>query len=52
MTRPPDDQYAGLPQRIAYLIDPEGVIRASYEVTDVDGFAAQVVTDLEALRQG
>lgn len=50
VTRAPDDQYADLPKRIAYLIDPEGVIRASHEVTDVSGFAAQVLSDLESLK--
>lgn len=50
VTRDPDDERAALPQRIAYLIDPGGVIRKSYEVTDVDGFAAHVLGDLEAFR--
>lgn len=50
VTRAPDDQYAALPQRIAYLIDPDGVIRKAYEVTDVNSFAAQVLTDVRALQ--
>lgn len=51
VTRPPDDERAGFAQRIAYLIDPDGTIRRSYEVTDVEGFAAQVLADLQTLRQ-
>jgi peroxiredoxin len=50
VTREPDDQYADLPKRIAYLIDPEGVIRTSHEVTDVSGFASQVLSDLASLQ--
>jgi peroxiredoxin len=37
-------------KRIAYLIDPEGVIRKPYEVKDVNAFAATVLEDLRALR--
>lgn len=48
--RGPDDKFPDFAKRIAYVIDPEGAIRKSYEVTDVGGFAAQVVADLEALR--
>ena len=35
--------------RNTFLIDPQGVIRKAYEVTDTEGFAAQVLTDLSAL---
>ncbi len=52
VVRPPDDARPELPLRIAYLIDPEGVIRRSYEVTDTAGFAAAVLDDLGELRQG
>ncbi len=48
--RPADDEYAEYPKRIAYLIDPEGTIRRSYDVTDVSGFAGAVLADLAALR--
>jgi thioredoxin-dependent peroxiredoxin len=48
-TRPADDGRAGFAQRIAYLIDPEGTIERAYEVTDVGGFAATVIADLESL---
>lgn len=47
--RPADDQYADYAMRIAYLIDPEGTIRRSYEVSDVQGFAAGVLNDLVEL---
>lgn len=49
VTRAPDDERAGLPERIAYLIDPDGVVRIAYEVTDVEGFAGRVLRDLEEL---
>lgn len=48
--RPADDEYADYPMRLAYLIDPEGTIRRSYDVTDVNGFADVVLADLAALR--
>lgn len=51
VVRPPDDQRAGFALRIAYLIDPDGVIAKSYEVSDVDGFAALVLDDLGQLQQ-
>jgi peroxiredoxin len=47
--REPDDPYGALPQRIAYLIDPDGLIRQSYLVKDVDGFAGQVLDDIRRL---
>jgi peroxiredoxin Q/BCP len=51
VTRPAGDERAGFAQRIAYLIDPEGVIRKTYEVTDTGGFAEQVLGDLQVLQQ-
>jgi thioredoxin-dependent peroxiredoxin len=48
--RPDDDPLASLPLRVSYLIDPEGVIRRAYAVTDTAGHAAEVLGDLEALR--
>lgn len=35
-------------KRVAYLIDPDGVISRAYQVSDIAGFAAQVVSDLAA----
>ena len=49
VTRPADDERANFALRIAYLIDPEGIIRRAYEVTDVSTFAAQVLDDLHSL---
>ena len=49
-TRDPDDQYAALPRRVSFLIDPEGIIRRTYEVTDTAAHADEVLADLDALR--
>ena len=46
--REPGSPYADFPQRISYLIDPDGVIRRGYEVTDPAGHAGDVLSDLEA----
>jgi peroxiredoxin len=43
---PPDSDWRDYAMRIAYLIDPEGVIRHAYEVTDTAGFAEAVLADL------
>tara|TARA_B100000686_G_C16426918_1_gene780073 strand:+ start:315 stop:782 length:468 start_codon:yes stop_codon:yes gene_type:complete len=42
------DRFAGMPKRITYLIDPEGVIRESYEVahTDISSHPHSVLADL------
>ena len=48
--RDPDADFSDFAKRVAYLIDPDGVIRQSYEVKDTEGFAAQVLADLEAAR--
>ena len=44
--RPPDDPVPAWPRRISYLVDPEGVIRRSYVVTDTAGHAGVVLADL------
>jgi peroxiredoxin Q/BCP len=44
-----EERYAGFPQRVSYLIDPEGLIRKAYRVADVSGHAAEVLRDLAAL---
>jgi peroxiredoxin len=51
VVRDPSEQYANFPRRYSYLIDPDGVIRRSYDVTDVAGHAAAVLADVEALQQ-
>ena len=37
-------------KRVAYLIDPEGVIRKAYAVGDVNTFAGEVLADLSRLQ--
>ena len=52
--RQPGEQYQeyGLPRRVTYLIDPEGVIRNAYnaeaEGVDLAQHAAQVLEDIKA----
>ncbi len=46
----PDEKYPDFPRRISYLIDPSGIIRRSYEVTDVAGHADEVLADLASLQ--
>lgn len=48
--RPADDPYPDFPRRISYLIDPDGVIRRSYEVADVAAHADDVLADLAELQ--
>jgi peroxiredoxin len=50
VVREPDHKYAGFPERFSYLIRPDGVIAKAYNVTDVGGHAAEVLTDLAALK--
>ena len=49
VVREGDERYAGFPQRISYLIDPEGLIRKAYRVADVAAHAGEVLADLAAL---
>jgi len=48
--RPDDDPYASMPKRVSFLIDPDGVIRRTYEVKDTAAHADEVLADLDALR--
>jgi len=48
--RDPGATYAEFPNRISYLIDPDGVIQRAYAVTDVAGHANEVIADLEELQ--
>ncbi len=50
VVRPIGHQYADYPERISYLIDPDGVIRRSYAVHDVAGHAGAVIADLNVLQ--
>jgi thioredoxin-dependent peroxiredoxin len=49
--RDPGTEKVHFAKRIAYLIDPEGVIRKSYQVGDVSAFAQSTLDDLRALQQ-
>jgi len=44
-----DEQYADFPRRRSFLIDPSGVVRKIYDVTDTAGHPQQVLDDLLAL---
>jgi thioredoxin-dependent peroxiredoxin len=44
-----DEQWADYPRRRSFLIDPDGVVRKIYDVTDVAGHPQQVLDDLIAL---
>lgn len=46
----PDEQWPDFPRRVSFLVDPEGVVRRVYEVTDTAGHAQQVLDDLRALQ--
>ncbi len=46
-----EERFAGFPQRISYLIDPQGLIRRAYRVADVSGHAADVLADLATLSE-
>jgi len=49
--RDPDDAFADYPNRISYLIDTEGTIVKSYEVSDPGGHAIEVLADLSAAKR-
>lgn len=50
VARPSGDQYAAFPRRLSFLIDPEGVVRRVYRVSDVAAHAGEVLDDIAALR--
>jgi peroxiredoxin Q/BCP len=47
--RAPEESSPDYAKRRTYLIDPEGIIRRSYRVTDIAGHPQQVLDDLKAL---
>jgi peroxiredoxin len=47
--RPLGAKFEEFPLRYSFLIDPTGVVRASYDVTDVATHAAEVLADLVRL---
>ena len=48
VARPADDSHADYPMRVAYLIDPSGVIKRVYDVKDVSAHASEVLADLQS----
>jgi peroxiredoxin Q/BCP len=44
-----DEQYADYPKRVTFLIDPAGIVRKVYEVTDVAKNPQDVLDDIEDL---
>jgi peroxiredoxin Q/BCP len=49
-TRDPGTEKVSFAKRLSYLIDPDGVIRKAYEVTDIPAHPAEVLVDLHDLR--
>ena len=50
VVRPSGHQYSDYPERASFLIDPDGIVRRVYEVTDVAHHAADVLADLAVLQ--
>jgi peroxiredoxin Q/BCP len=48
--RPPASRWHDYPERRTFLIDPVGVVRRLYDVTDVNRHAEHVLADLRELR--
>lgn len=48
--RDPGTEKVHFARRIAYLVDPEGLIRKGYDVKDVNAFAGEALADLRSLR--
>ncbi len=51
-TRPPDHPFVSLPERITYLISPDGVIVRAYDpssATSLEEHSAQLLKDIEEL---
>jgi thioredoxin-dependent peroxiredoxin len=47
--RPADDPHPQYARRVTYLLDPRGVVRRSYQVTDIEAHLDQVLADAEEL---
>lgn len=47
--RGPDEQYPDFAKRLTFLIDPEGIVRKVYVVTDVAAHPDEVLSDLGQL---
>ncbi len=50
MLRDPADRARGGALRITYLIDPQGTIRQSFQVQDIDGHPEEVLAALRSLQ--
>lgn len=50
VVRHPGHRYGEYADRISFLIDPDGIIRRTYDVADVIGHADQVLADLTELQ--
>ncbi len=48
--RPPTSRWRDMPERRTFLIDPTGVVRRIYDVSDVFHHPQQVLDDLLALQ--
>jgi thioredoxin-dependent peroxiredoxin len=48
--RHPDERSPESPKRRTYLIDPHGIIRKAYRVTEVNEHPDEVLEDLRSLR--
>jgi peroxiredoxin len=49
-TRDPGAEKVSFAKRLSCLIDPEGVIRKSYEVSDIPAHPAEVLADMYELQ--
>ena len=49
VVRTDDDHYRSYAERHSYLIDPDGIIRRAYAVSDVESHADDVLADLQRL---
>ena len=49
-TRDPGTEKVSFAKRLSFLIDPEGIIRKSYEVADIPAHPAEVLADLYELK--
>jgi peroxiredoxin Q/BCP len=50
--RPADDPYPQYARRVTYVIDPEGTVLKTYEVTDIDQHLNELLVDVRNLIEG
>jgi len=51
VVRDTGDSYAAYARRYAFLIGPDGMVRKSYDVTDVAAHADAVLADIEHMNE-